>query len=483
MKKYIPFIKLLVASVVLVVVVNFVTLYAARPASGYPNGQPSLWNVGSTINSKVGSLMIGSTANPASGTKLDIYGTLATNGIVSDGNASVVGNLLTKELKISSIISTSTPKRLCVSNTGGISLCQENTTTGEQIYSNPGTFQWTVPSGVNQISVEVVGAGGAGYIAGFNLSDLNMVSSNPSSITGPDITISAPGGGNGTATSGGAAGSPGTKTGTRITSGQPIAYAGTPGGGVLPVPTPSITLCPPPEYGSRQAIIHSNHGGDGATGGGSYISTSVNTQGRRNPSINSAYTYYRSATGGGYNQYTTTMNCSSNPGWFNDWMDIHAFQNLYTFSGVNEYYTNTNNIFNSMSLNGSKPGGGGSTPGGWSGEFGISAIDNSSASYTRAENCSYYDDDVCLGNSASSFRYRPVALPGPHSSFSYLINKAYGGGGGGYIKTTIPVTPGEIFNISVGRGGQFNLPYGSGGSNGNRPVAGNGAPGQVKITW
>ena len=79
MKKYIPFIKLIVASLVLIVAVNFVDIYAARPSSGYPNGQPSIWNVGDNINSRTGSFMIGSSNSPTSGTKLDVYGTLTTN--------------------------------------------------------------------------------------------------------------------------------------------------------------------------------------------------------------------------------------------------------------------------------------------------------------------------------------------------------------------------------------------------------------------
>lgn len=501
MKKYIPFIKLIVASFVLIVAVNFVDIYAARPSSGYPNGQPSIWNIGENINSRTGSFLVGSSGSPTSGTKLDVYGTLTTNGIVSNGNASITGNLTTKGLSISNISTSTTPERLCLSNTGQVVLCAgvpQNTSHGVAIFNTPengvsghpdlpGNTTWQVPSsGVYQVTVEVWGAGGAGYVGlTSNNQEVGPTVVQPnnstiSSTTGSSVSISAYKGLNATSTAGGTGGSGGVRTGTRSTIGVNDIRAGGNGSGAPNAPTPSIYQC---NYSGSptQYLVYGNTGGGGAIGGAAYLGSSSSTPGGVAPILNNLFD---PGNLGAYNDATRlpldfnclNMNFGNGQG---SWFDIARgwgvgnTDNSAGYRTLGGFWTNSGHV---EVKHGVLPGGGGSTPGAPSGVYGTDSASGTPSNYLDLSSCKIGVIDLCKGLKADNFVFRFAGGAGSHQ-----INKAYGGGAGGYVKTSFPVTAGETFNITVGNGGRRN--YGYGCVPNGCPQAGLGAPGQIRITW
>ncbi len=434
MKKYLPFIKLFSAILVLVIVVNYVELFAARPSGGYPNGQISVWNTGDSIDSRIGSVLLGNSSLmfPTAGAKLDIFGSLYTKGITSEGNTAITGNLSTKSVSLSGVSSTTTPQKVCVSSTGQLNICPINTNV--RIFDTSGS--WTVPTGVNSVTVEVWGAGGAGYT---NISSNSQTSPTNTVFQGTNISVTANAGTNANSGGNGTGGSA-SVSGGRSTSLVSEIHTG--GNGGVPAYNQLDQLigdynCPSNPYFFR----YGSDGGDGAIGGASYLGVQTITAGRKAASLSDAQQY-----------------CSLIP----------AAPNFYGNS-------NPANIQNGVfqSANGAIPGGGGSTPGGGTGNYGFYGSGSSGTFQGPSQVCPYYlvtnpGRDYCSGEESTQIR---VGLPG-----STQINTARGGGAGGYIKITLPVTPNEQFTYTIGQGGTRGTTV-SGVTNGS------GGNGRVKITY
>lgn len=434
MKKYLPFIKLFSAVIVLVVAVNYVELLASRPSGSYPNGQIYVWNTGDSINSRTGSVLLGHQTflTPTSGSKLDIFGSLYTKGLTSEGNTAITGNLSTKSLSISGIPSTTTPQKVCISSTGQLNICPTNTNV--RIFDTSGS--WTVPTGVNSITLEVWGAGGAGYT---NISSNSQTLPTNTVFQGTNISVTANAGTNASSGGNGVGGSA-SVSGGRSTYLTPEIHVGE--NGSVPAYNQLDQLvedynCPSSTYSFR----YGSDGGDGAVGGAAYLGIQTITSGRKAAKLSDAQQY-----------------CSLIP-------------------SAPRFYGNSNpaNIQNGVfqSANGAIPGGGGSTPGGGTGHYGFYGSGSSGTFQGPSQICPYYigtnpGRDYCVGEESTQIR---VGLPG-----STEINTARGGGAGGYIKIILPVTPNEQFTYTIGQGGTRGTTV-SGVTNGS------GGHGRVKITY
>lgn len=406
-------------------------------------------------------------ATPTTGTLFDINGILAATGLAVWGNANIQGNLTLGQYSTSTVVSN---RRLCAEGTGRIILC------GQQnfAYTTPGTYSFTVPSGVTEIVVELYGGGGAGF------SDYYTVSNTTANESGTDSSfISTDGGtkanliarGGKVPTGKSIGGVKGTyvASGTQITSNSSLNGTN---GSAPATPGAQTYLCRKGGGGS-----YANHelwlGGNGGTGGkGGGAGGGAGGAGALAPSRDAS-----SVT-------LTSNSCAQSL--LSDLLSIATY-------GVNWIEYNINNgggsTFYAFAGSEAKPttgGGDGATPGaGGGGSGGIAGITAFDA-YTSGPSMQAYNTGsdikgLCYTDSSSGSGTYNVSICGGKRGVP-------GGGSGGYVKTTLSVTPGDTYTLVVGKGGAvhgfgtyWTDPSKNSGYDG--VYSGKGADGAINVTY
>lgn len=426
-KNILSSIKILVLGLFLAFVFSsVVNVWAARPTSPAPAGNTATpINESASVQTKSGgSIVLGSaTASARGGLALDVLGSLFTDGYVSEGGTNIFGNLDVANLAIAGITSNATPKNLCLNTEGAIITCSGGAPSGTHgvhfKVDNITNYTWNIPVGVSQLTVELWGAGGAGAGTGPNSATSSNTNGNPSTFSCNGAFLTANGGTKGYVTGGitnvnntglygyGTGGSWSTNGNANIISTAGSTNGGSGGFTAGLDSSVSTAVSSPSYFGGYARFALGGIGGDSIGGSSGPTPQTISKGGK-------SMTYANVAGGGGSTGYP-----------FN--------------------YPSIPNL-------GNTPGGGGTAPGGPSGQ----SIEDFRAELGTGTDCSY-SPYPCKGK---------TGIPG--------------GGGGGYIKAVINIGSSSSCSYTIGSGG-----VAENNSSGWFGVAGgqNGGNGGIKITY
>lgn len=129
------------------------------PTQTPPNGNVDApINAGSSAQAKLGVLSLGKATTPTTGSTLDVNGIGLFQGLITSAfqltTGAGAGKVLTSDANgVGSWTATSS-----LGLSGGIN--SSASVSNVQVYSTPGTYTWTVPTGVTKFRVKAWGAGG-----------------------------------------------------------------------------------------------------------------------------------------------------------------------------------------------------------------------------------------------------------------------------------------------------------------------------------
>jgi hypothetical protein len=368
----------------------------------------------------LGVMSLGRNDTPASSLKL---------GLDIGATTGIKGTIRVKDL------ASSGTKEVCVDANGKLIFCNNEKEFVSTNYASD-YYGLMVPEGVTSMTVEVYGAGGAGY-AKDNI-NTSIDDGQSSYVIGDGVTIIAEGGkGADSSTAGG-------KGGTASVTGGNITTQTTTDGGDGTAPgtfSSSPTQTGPASNcnGTNYVVVQGANGNTGGKGGKAYNGSNANGG---NPGT-ASYTY------GTYKGIDWNFNTSS--GAVKDAADCD-YKDQTSDNYIASQYIN--NRPGGDGNNGATYGSGGA---GFGGKGGLSAVDISTA------NC-----DKCDGGNGSS-----------------------GGGAGAYAKATFSTNVGATYYLKVGYRGLPKTPSCTGSMNNNTCLndlgggakSGSGADGYIKITY
>ncbi len=460
MKNYLQTLKSITLALVLMACVSVVSaVWAPNPGNPTSNNTSAPLMTGSTPESRLGSLLIGGTTAPLA--TVDVNGVLSTTNVTSFANSSVTGKFTTNGLAIDSLNLNGKTwgAPICSSTTGAVTTCPCLDTTADNylgvgachyttVITSNINDSWTVPEGGHNIRVtaEVWGGGGSGWLP---LSGVSMAAAGDTVFkNGQGGTLLVGHGGEDGSSAGGGNGGEGEIISLPSNTISSEVHTGGNGGGVpTTVAQPLFgqdTTCSAGNY-----LLFHNNGGDGALAGMPYGATTTVHSGGPTPQ---------------------NPNAPLNP-WVQYYNYFSQFQG-YNFTCAHTPYASDDRIPGNRG-DGLAGGGGGSTWGGRSGNWGSASQASANVPVTSIANLSEcYDQSSCKGG---------LGFQG-----------AYGGGAGGYAKAIFDASVGDQFSWTIGRGGEratsqqsglgCGTPWGS-GVNSACPDPGKGGVGQVKITY
>lgn len=431
------------------------TFINVGPVTGISNDQVKDGQL-NTIGLMIGNFSSGAYTTINSIGHMVVSGSSITGSALSiDNSSSILGNALLGSLRSTDLIwnntGTTRDHTVCADADGKLIICSIN---GNREYGQGGAGHGTlydtfiVPNGVHSITAQVFAGGGAGY-GSKNTEGTGFDDGDDSYLIGDGVSLIALGGRGAYGQANG--GAPGASS----ASGAVNVTTTTGQAGSTPTHNTSLTnstqhMNGPITCGPKSFYpIVGGQGDIGGSGGkaGSGSQASGGTSGPRGPLSRQDY-----PPDSNYNSWTfiTTAACS--------------FQNL-TSDILTTTYIPATIAYHRPGGNGEDgvKGGGG---GGYGGRGGASAfIENSltcAQALTGTGNDTAFD---CEGGLAAS-----------------------GGGGGGYAQGTISVTPGQVFYLKIGGGGnpQTNSCTGTNCTLkqlGGGATSGKGGDGYIKITY
>ncbi len=491
----------------------FVTIAVSFASASYSGTSSLNTNTSIPLNTSATGQSKGKTCTPTTlqscpttGTLLDINGLVNASSLAVWGDVSLgkynSGDLYLTQFKDTT--GTAQAKRpLCIDILGKISLCNIHIAD----YITPGTDTFTVPNGVTSITVEVWGAGGAGGenyspTVGSSYANTNGQASKFKYCTNTGCTtfdtsklnIVANGGnvgkGDGCTTYGNNCGSGGTTSVSGNLISTTITNAtGSSGGdsGLSTTGSSQKYLCSVnPNGNSANYWKDPNYKelwkpGDGYNGGDGGQSGS-NTGGAGGIGGVSQKDF---TVTNGSGTFVYTLNSSTCSSLTSSTIAQALVDSINNFGENLAYGTFLNYKLGSPGSDASNIGGGGGGAGGFSARskniFGDLYTTNG---WSDPYNSTTKENGLCNDDNGSGTYNKPICNANGKGTG--------GGGGGGYVKTVISVTGGQVYQVTVGDGGQMNTSgyaiyyacnLNQGGHSTCGYKTGSGHSGEVKVTY